>query len=999
MKLIAAAFCVAAASAVAPPRIELQLDQTGNRVDSVYRSQVPFFQQQKQQDRQPNNDAVYNRQDWSTRCTVQRSNFDTCKLPVARAFDHQDRDISRHIRTVYYLADKEGEPCTSDGDANKCVLGSTTGYAQNPKNLKFLKDIFSERQTILVKYDVDDMAGNHAEQVVFLLEIDDRCGAECEPVITVCTDGEGEGTDEEWEAASNSALCSRTTARDQIPGEDLTSKLKYTIRKMNTDADGKVTIGTEKLCQWVNYADLTCANKVLTTSIRDKKEEEYMVTFSVCDNAFKYGPDAKSNCVQANKIITIRDNTPPVITVLGWGDSAGAALTWECHHDSGKAQSDNADADAWHPHLPKRNAKGVIVHDSGFYRDAGASVFDTLDTAKLFKEITPTASQEPKVDITSVGTYRVIYNAKDFAENPADEKTRVVNVRDSLSPRVTLDGIEFVKDRSETDLHSETTTHEADENAPMWTEPDWSCDDDCDRTGNGMKQAPTWDKPWNDRVIGDYFRTYTCKDESGNTHSARRKFTVVDKTIPIITVMGQAEQIIEATNKREYVDQGATCEDYVDGVLSHAVEVSGQVVNMRVPGNYTIQYDCQDLSSNKAVPMHRVVTIVDTTCPEIKMLGDSPKYIEAGFKYEDAGATAEDTLDGILTDKITEDGNTVNVVNAFHSARSCREILAMGTKDAAQLQSGMYYITVYHQDTASYRRQLVHCDMDSKIDGKAVGFTYAHCGSKTNPCATVKPYSGVPGSCAALGLEMIDWSGRAESCAWATKKYADDFPASFDCAAPSTHGQESPNYLCGTNDEITRKFEGKNTNTFETDHLFRKENDLVSEAEAGVYVIYYHVQDKAGNQECNTPSRTVIVKDTLPPVISLHLHNGKGDNQGGKGYLQEDGKYYIHMSKGDQTSRSDEEQTNPAGIERQADEEKGSNPFLTTEDSVDKKIPTGWTPNKFPRKGWKAANAMMAEASTSSNVWVFGAVASAVAGLALLAVSARKSQAATTVEV
>merc|ERR1719443_2639049 len=117
MKLILA-LALATASAVAPPRIELQLDQTGNRVDSVYRDQVPFFEPtHEQRHRQPNGAAVLNRQDWSTRCTVQRSSFDTCKLPVARAFDHQDRDISRHIRTVYYLADKEGTPCSSQDDA------------------------------------------------------------------------------------------------------------------------------------------------------------------------------------------------------------------------------------------------------------------------------------------------------------------------------------------------------------------------------------------------------------------------------------------------------------------------------------------------------------------------------------------------------------------------------------------------------------------------------------------------------------------------------------------------------------------------------------------------------------------------------------------------------------------------------------------------------------------------------------------------------------------
>merc|ERR1712054_728057 len=57
------------------------------------------------------------------------------------------------------------------------------------------------------------------------------------------------------------------------------------------------------------------------------------------------------------------------------------------------------------------------------------------------------------------------------------------------------------------------------------------------------------------------------------------------------------------------------------------------------------------------------------------MKGETPIYIEAGFPYVDAGAKATDTLDGDLTDFITKDGDTVNDANAFHSARSCREIL------------------------------------------------------------------------------------------------------------------------------------------------------------------------------------------------------------------------------------------------------------------------------------------------------------------------------------
>merc|ERR1711869_84451 len=40
-------------------------------------------------------------------------------------------------------------------------------------------------------------------------------------------------------------------------------------------------------------------------------------------------------------------------------------------------------------------------------------------------------------------------------------------------------------------------------------------------------------------------------------------------------------------------------------------------------------------------------------------------------------------------------------------------------------------------------------------------------------------------------------------------------------------------------------------------------------AEVGKYVIRYYVNDKAGNDECTIRKRTIVVKDTLPPVISL----------------------------------------------------------------------------------------------------------------------------------
>merc|ERR1712006_4734 len=62
-----------------------------------------------------------------------------------------------------------------------------------------------------------------------------------------------------------------------------------------------------------------------------------------------------------------------------------------------------------------------------------------------------------------------------------------------------------------------------------------------------------------------------------------------------------------------------------------------------------------------------------------------------------------------------------------------------------------------------------------------------------------------------------------------------------------------------------------------TETLNMKHKDI-THAEAGKYVVSYHVKDKAGNKECKSPLRTVVVKDTLPPVIQRGDYSQTGLN-------------------------------------------------------------------------------------------------------------------------
>ena len=94
-----------------------------------------------------------------------------------------------------------------------------------------------------------------------------------------------------------------------------------------------------------------------------------------------------------------------------------------------------------------------------------------------------------------------------------------------------------------------------------------------------------------------------------------------------------------------YPDEGAIALDDVDGVVD--VVTSG-TVDVNTLGVYTLTYTALDNSGNQAIPAARTVFIVDTGKPTLELLGLSTLTHEAGEVYQDAGATAEDAVEGAV---------------------------------------------------------------------------------------------------------------------------------------------------------------------------------------------------------------------------------------------------------------------------------------------------------------------------------------------------------------
>merc|ERR1711939_166137 len=157
---------------------------------------------------------------------------------------------------------------------------------------------------------------------------------------------------------------------------------------------------------------------------------------------------------------------------------------------------------------------------------------------------------------------------------------------------------------------------------------------------------------------GTYVLKYVCTDNARNTATKYRTIINEDKTKPIIRILGKDLMTLEATHNGNYVDDGATCSDQVDGMISQNVEVSGDVVNLGKRNKYVISYNCKDSAGNKADTAVRVVYVVQTTCPTCKLAGATKLSREASFPYVDAGAKCTDLIDGNVA---TITRNTVNV--------------------------------------------------------------------------------------------------------------------------------------------------------------------------------------------------------------------------------------------------------------------------------------------------------------------------------------------------
>ncbi len=384
--------------------------------------------------------------------------------------------------------------------------------------------------------------------------------------------------------------------------------------------------------------------------------------------------DSNGNvAIQVSRTVNVVDSTLPVITLSGSSPvtvEAGSAYT-----DAGATALDNYDGDLTSsivtgglpintnilgahtvtydvtdsngnaaiqvtrtvnvvdstlPVITLSGSSPVTIEIGSLYTDSGATALDNIDG-----DITSFIVTVNPVNTAIIGTYTVTYNVKDSSNNNADQKTRTVNVVDLTPPEITLNG----------------NNPEIVEVGSTYTDAGVTVTDNYD---TGLLATMTGSV--NTAVLGEYILTYNAVDSSGNAAIMKtRTVNVVDTTGPEITLNGNNPETVEAGST--YTDAGATVTDNYDTGL---IPTMTGAVNTAVVGIYTLTYNAVDTSGNAAIMKTRTVNVVDTNTPIITLSGFTPVTVEAGSVYTDAGATAQDNIDGDLTSSIVTGGLPIN---------------------------------------------------------------------------------------------------------------------------------------------------------------------------------------------------------------------------------------------------------------------------------------------------------------------------------------------------
>ena len=108
-------------------------------------------------------------------------------------------------------------------------------------------------------------------------------------------------------------------------------------------------------------------------------------------------------------------------------------------------------------------------------------------------------------------------------------------------------------------------------------------------------------------IVDTYTVTYNVSDANGNAAvEVTRTINVVDTTIPLIILLGDAAVTIEVGGT--FTDAGATASDNYDGDITSSIE-QVSTIDTAIVDTYTVTYNVSDANGNAAVEVTRTVDV------------------------------------------------------------------------------------------------------------------------------------------------------------------------------------------------------------------------------------------------------------------------------------------------------------------------------------------------------------------------------------------------------
>ncbi|QAA30343.1 immunoglobulin-like domain-containing protein [Clostridium manihotivorum] len=519
-------------------------------------------------------------------------------------------------------------------------------------------------------------------------------------------------------------------------------------------------------------------------------------TSKVGDYAITYTvSDAAGNTSTVVRDVHVVDITKPIIALKGDSDE-----TLEVNHDyveKGATATDNYNGDI---------SKDIVI--SG-----------TVDTHKL-------------------GDYVISYDVKDSSNNSADTVKRTVHVVDTTKPVITINGDSEVT----LEVHNE------------YVDAGAIASDNYDpEIASRLSVTGTVDKD----KLGDYTIYYNVKDISNNTaDTVKRTVHVVDTTKPVLSINGKEDITVEVHNN--YLDEGVTAKDNYDQDIESKAIKSGEV-NTDKLGDYVISYDVKDSSNNVAATVKRNIHVVDTTKPNISLVGKSDITLEVHSLYVDLGAVASDNYDENLSSAIDVNGNlntdklgdyTIaynvkdssgnkadTILRTIHVVDTTKPVIKLKGEESQTIEVHKNYEEAGFTANDNYDNDLTSkVSVSGAVNTDKLGdytLSYDVKDSSNNTAITLKRTVHVVDTT----KPVITLKGDSDINVEVHKGYTDEGVSAAD------------NYDNDITSNVT--VSGK-----------------VNTDKIGQYIISYDVKDSSGNV-ADTVKRTIHVLDTTKPIISL----------------------------------------------------------------------------------------------------------------------------------